>query len=115
MSKSAVSPGGLSTDRLSMINKALSDATRIEILRMLAQGRRACCGLPAAGDPPEEGICICEFVKETGLLQSLVSYHMKILKEAGLVREQVRGKWNYYSLDRAAVRDYLDAMSELLL
>ncbi len=115
MSKNAAPPGGLNTGRLSIINKALSDSTRIEILRILAQGRGACCSSPAAGDPPEEGICICEFVKETGLIQSLVSYHMKILKQAGLVREQVRGKWNYYSLDRALVREYLDAMSELLL
>ncbi|MCL4515092.1 MAG: ArsR family transcriptional regulator [Firmicutes bacterium] len=115
MDKSAVPSGILDTNRLSVINKALSDSTRIKILRMLAQGREACCSVPPSVDAPEGGICICEFVKETGLIQSLVSYHMKVLKEAGLVREQVRGKWNYYSLNRALVREYLGAMSELLL
>ena len=35
------------------------------------------------------------------------SYHMRKLKEAGLVREQRRGRWSFYSLDREAARDLL--------
>ena len=39
--------------------------------------------------------------------QSRVSYHMRKLKEAGLVREERRGRWSFYSLDREAARDLL--------
>jgi len=40
--------------------------------------------------------------------QSKVSYHMRKLKDAGLVREERRGKWSFYSLDEEAVRGLLD-------
>jgi len=39
--------------------------------------------------------------------QSKVSYHVRKLKEAGLVREEKRGKWSFYSLDREAAGDLL--------
>ncbi|MGE5577296.1 MAG: ArsR/SmtB family transcription factor [Syntrophothermus sp.] len=106
---------GLSTEQLLDISKALGDPKRIEMLRILAQIRDASCCASASNDAPEGGICVCEVVKQTGLIQSLVSYHMKILKEAGLVREQVCGKWNYYSLDRDTVHGYLKTLSKLLL
>ena len=52
----------------------------------------------------EEGICVCEFEEHFGMGQSKVSYHMKKLKDAGLVREERRGKWAFYSLDRGGRR-----------
>ncbi len=75
---------------------------------MIAGGRN-CCDLPDLGVPAEAevGICVCEFEGYYGMGQSKVSYHMKKLKDAGLVREERRGKWSFYSLDREAAGQLL--------
>lgn len=65
--------------------KALAQDTRYELVRHLAQGERCVCDLEALLDLP----------------QSKVSYHLGILKEAGLITSQQRGKNMYYTL-RAA-------------
>ncbi len=83
-----------------------------------AASGRGCCGLPDLGVPADEGdvgICVCEFEDRFGMGQSKVSYHMRKLKEARLVREERRGKWSFYSLDRGAAGDLLaDAEKHLL-
>jgi ArsR family transcriptional regulator len=83
-----------------------------------AEGR-GCCGLPDLGAPVDEedqnvGICVCEFEDYFGMGQSKVSYHVRKLKEAGLVREEKRGKWSFYSLDQEAVRVLLRETGEHL-
>ena len=101
-------PDSADLARLAHIAKALSDPIRLGMLDVMAQGR-GCCGfadpaargVPGAGDA--EGICVCEFQEQFGLAQSKASYHLRVLKDAGLVREQTRGKWSFYSLDRDAV------------
>jgi ArsR family transcriptional regulator len=47
--------------------------------------------------------------------QSKVSYHMKKLKDAGLVREDRRGKWSFYTLDREATGELLGEAADRLL
>ncbi len=47
--------------------------------------------------------------------QSKVSYNLKKLKDVGLVREERRGKWVFYSLDRAAARELLGEAADRLL
>ena len=94
-------------ERLVAIGRALSEPVRVRMLGMMAGGR-GCCSLPDCGVPAEDqdvGICVCEFEGYFGMGQSRVSYHMKKRKEAGLVREEKRGKWSFYSLDREAVRN----------
>jgi len=71
-----------------------------------AEGR-GCCGLPDLGVPADAGekglgICVCEFEDYFQMGQSKVSYHVRKLKDAGLVREEKRGKWSFYSLDKDA-------------
>lgn len=92
--------------QLVAFGRALSDPIRVRMLGMMAEGR-GCCELPDCGVPAEDqdaGICVCEFERHFGMGQSKVSYHMKKLKDAGLVREEKRGKWSFYSLDREAAR-----------
>lgn len=105
--------------RLTRVAKALSDPIRLGMLDVMAQGR-TCCGLP---DPAERGvpgaadpvgICVCDFQEHFGIGQSKVSYHLRVLKEAGLVSEEARGKWNFYAVDREAVRSAFDAFRSLL-
>jgi ArsR family transcriptional regulator len=63
----------------------------------------------------DEGICVCEFEDYFDMGQSKVSYHMKKLKDAGLVREERRGKWSFYSLDREAAGELLGEAADRLL
>ena len=97
-------------ERLVALGRALSDPIRVRMLGMMAEGR-SCCDLPDLGVPADNespGICVCEFEDYFRMGQSKVSYHVRKLKEAGLVREEKRGKWSFYSLDREATRDLLD-------
>jgi ArsR family transcriptional regulator len=96
-------------ERLVALGRALSDPIRVRMLSMMAEGR-GCCDFSASGVPAgegEEGICVCEFEEAFSMGQSKVSYHVKKLKDAGLVREERRGKWTFYSLDKDAARSLL--------
>jgi arsenite methyltransferase len=101
--------GGEQVERIVALGQALSDPVRVRMLGMIAGGRN-CCDLPDLGVPAEEeekGICVCEFEGYYGMGQSRVSYHLGKRKEAGLVREERRGKWSFYPLDREAAGQLL--------
>ncbi len=114
-----LSPNQEELERIVRVGKALSDPIRVRMLGLMAEGR-GCCGLPPAssmsvpGSGEPEGICVCEFQELYGLGQSKVSYHLRILKEAGLVTEESRGKWTFYSLNRKAARELLDLVRDRL-
>jgi ArsR family transcriptional regulator len=104
-------------DRLVALGRALSDPIRVRMLSMMAEGR-GCCDFSGSGVPAdegEEGICVCEFEDVFGMGQSKVSYHVKKLKDAGLVRDERRGKWAFYSLDREAAGVLLGETADRLL
>lgn len=61
---------------------AVSDGTRLKMLRLLAQGEKCACVLPG----------------KVGTSQPAVSQHLKVLREAGLVRMRKDGKKRIYSL-----------------
>ncbi|MGQ9616288.1 MAG: ArsR/SmtB family transcription factor [Spirochaetota bacterium] len=66
------------------IFKALADRTRLRIVWLLC---RAECE-----------VCVCEIMDSLKESQYNISRHIKILKGAGLVRENKEGRWVYYSL-----------------
>jgi ArsR family transcriptional regulator, arsenate/arsenite/antimonite-responsive transcriptional repressor len=105
--------------QLSRAAKALSDPVRLKMIGILAEGRD-CCALPdlctrnVPGSGTPAGICVCEFQEQFGLGQSRTSYHLRVLKEAGLVTEETRGKWTFYELDREAVGATLHALRQLV-
>jgi ArsR family transcriptional regulator, arsenate/arsenite/antimonite-responsive transcriptional repressor len=104
-------------ERLVALGRALSDPIRVRMLSMMAEGR-SCCDFSGSGVPAEEGeegICVCEFEEHFSMGQSKVSYHVKKLKDAGLVREERRGKWAFYSLDREAASGLLGEAADRLL
>lgn len=107
-------------ERLVALGRALSDPIRVRMLGMMAEtaaSGRACCDLPDLGVPAgegDQGLCICEFQDRFSMGQSKVSYHMKKLKDAGLILEEKRGKWSFYSLNREAVQDLLGETAEHL-
>lgn len=89
------------------ISKALADPLRLDILKRIAS-RSECCG-------GSQGLCVCEVVDELNLLQSKVSYHIKELKEANLIREDIRGRWNFYYLQEETLHAYLDQLRKDLI
>jgi ArsR family transcriptional regulator len=104
-------------ERLVALGRALSDPIRVRMLSMMAEGR-SCCDFSASGVPVtegDEGICVCEFEEHFSMGQSKVSYHVRKLKDAGLVREERRGKWTFYSLDREAASGLLGDAADYLL
>lgn len=114
-----LAPDAVEVARLARIAKALGEPIRLRMLDIMAQGR-ACCGFPGVaergvpGGADPLGICVCEFQEHFGLGQSKVSYHVRVLKEAGLVSEETRGKWSFYAVDREAIASALDAFRSLL-
>lgn len=78
--------------------KALSDESRLRILRLLARQEK----------------CVCELMEELKMTQSAVSHHLKILKQAGLVKDSRDGKWIFYSLEGDSIHKYHRAFLELL-
>jgi ArsR family transcriptional regulator len=109
-------------ERLVALGQALSDPIRVRMLGVMAAAARegrGCCGLPDLGAPAtaeEEnvGVCVCEFEDYFGMGQSKVSYHVRKLKDAGLIREEKRGKWSFYSLDQDAVQELLQETARYL-
>jgi ArsR family transcriptional regulator len=114
-----VLPDDARVARLAQMAKALSDPIRLRMLALMAEGR-SCCGLPdtasrgVPGDGEPRGVCVCEFQERFGLGQSKTSYHLRVLKEAGLVREETRGKWSFYELDEETARRAFAELGEVL-
>lgn len=66
--------------------RALSDENRLHIVDLLRNGER----------------CVCELTDALDLGQSLLSFHLKTLKDAGLVTDRREGRWAYYTLNADA-------------
>ena len=104
--------------QLARVAKALSDPIRLKMVGFMSEGR-ACCELPdlctrnVPGSGTPAGICVCEFQEQFGLGQSRTSYHLRVLKDAGLVTEETRGKWTFYELDRETLTSALDVLQGL--
>ena len=71
----------IDSDQFIGIMESLSDPIRINILELMMGGE----------------ICVCDIVKVTGLSQSKISYHIKILKDSGLISDRQEGRWVYYN------------------
>jgi len=104
---------------LELVARALSDPIRIRMADLIAQGRGACClpdassrGVPGSAEP--QGLCVCELQDQLGLSQSKVSYHLRVMREAGLIDVETRGKWAFYSLRANRLRDLINTMGRWL-
>jgi len=88
--------------------KALSDPTRLRILELLRARGRSCCDLIARN---ERGLCACDIEEAVGLSQAAVSHHMGLLRRAGLVAAQKRGRWVVYSRNESALVGLAEALA----
>lgn len=75
------------TQRLARVFQALSDETRLQIVEMLSAGE----------------CCVCDLQSALGAYQSRLSFHLKKLKDAGLVSDRKDGRWVHYSLNPEAL------------
>jgi len=112
--------------RLARWAHALSDPNRLRMLDLMVKAQ-GCCrpgvaggddrpgGEPGAGRPASPaGVCVCELQSLHGLAQSKVSYHVRVLRDAGLVREERRGKWSFYAIDEAVAAECAAAVRRQL-
>jgi ArsR family transcriptional regulator len=65
------------------IFKALSDETRLKMLKIFGKGE----------------ICVCDLVSVLDMSQPKISFHLNVLKGAGLIRDRKQGKWVHYSIN----------------
>jgi len=68
---------------------ALSDPKRLRILELLRSGE----------------CCVCDLAGSLGIRQSLLSFHLKTLRDAGLVRDRKDGRWVHYALNEEALTE----------
>lgn len=83
--------------RLARCLHALSDETRLKIVERLAGGER----------------CVCELVAVLGAAQPRLSFHLKALKQAGLVIDRRDGRWVYYSLNPEVLAEAREQLERL--
>jgi ArsR family transcriptional regulator, arsenate/arsenite/antimonite-responsive transcriptional repressor len=85
----------LSHEKVAMLFHALSDATRLELLERLKTGEQ----------------CVCDLTDVMRTGQSRLSFHLKVLKDAGLILDRREGRWMYYSINR----ETLDELEEVVM
>jgi ArsR family transcriptional regulator, arsenate/arsenite/antimonite-responsive transcriptional repressor len=76
---------------------ALSDPTRLSILNRLRLSER----------------CVCELTDALDASQSRLSFHLRVLKDAGLVTDRKAGRWMYYTLNPEALAEMTDVLETL--
>jgi ArsR family transcriptional regulator len=85
-------------DRAVVLFHALSDATRLAALDMLRGGEK----------------CVCDLQDQLDVAQSRLSFHLKVLKDAGLVDDRKEGRWSYYSIVPDALAEAHDLVVQFL-
>jgi len=76
---------------------ALSDETRLAILELLQGGER----------------CVCDLQCDLDAAQSRLSFHLKVLREAGLVSDRKEGRWSYYAIVPDALAQVHDLVNDM--
>ncbi len=93
-------------EKLVDIFKALSDPTRLRLVKLLNDCPPGVC----KGGP----LCVNALANQLGVTQSAVSQHLRILRQAGLVSGDRRGSFMHYSLDPDGLKKYRQALRETL-
>lgn len=74
---------------------ALADPVRLAIVGVLADGER----------------CVCDLRERVPVAANLLSYHLRVLREAGLIVSTRRGRWVDYRLDNGGFAELWDAVA----
>jgi ArsR family transcriptional regulator len=76
---------------------ALSDETRLEILERLKDDEQ----------------CVCDLTDALKTGQSRLSFHLKVLKDVGLITDRPEGRWTYYSLNAEVLEELIEMIQSL--
>ena len=87
----------VNVSRIAQLCNALADEARVEIVVRLLDGEK----------------CVCDLQDALDAGQSRLSYHLKVLKEVGLVSDRREGRWSYYTLQRDAFLEVEEMISGL--
>jgi len=87
-------------ERLADIFKALSEPTRLRLIKLLGENRGA--------------LCVNALAHMLGVTQSAVSQHLRVLRQAGLVRGERCGSFVHYSLAKGVLKEYKDRLLKTL-
>ena len=98
-------------EKLAEIFKALSDPTRLRLIKLLGDQSPDVCQGTCNG---QKFLCVNALAHKLGVTQSAVSQHLRILRQAGLVRGERRGPFVHYSLDQDGLHKYRVALQETL-
>ncbi|MDN4526358.1 ArsR/SmtB family transcription factor [Fictibacillus fluitans] len=79
-------------DRYERQFKALADKKRLQIMNILTQKGRT---------------CVCDLTPLMGMTQSKLSYHLKILWDAGIINKETKGTNSYYSINTKEINHLL--------
>lgn len=79
-----------------VIFKALSEPLRVQVIELLK----------------EQEMCVCDLCDRLGVTQSKLSFHLKTLREAGIVRSRQEGRWIYYRLNLSTLVELEDYLAE---
>jgi ArsR family transcriptional regulator, arsenate/arsenite/antimonite-responsive transcriptional repressor len=85
------------TSEIAALFHALSDPIRLDVVELLSGGER----------------CVCELMSELDMAQSRLSWHLKTLSDAGIIRGRREGRWNYYSLNHEALDEARACLGDL--
>lgn len=75
---------------------ALSDQTRVRVVEILSGGEH----------------CVCDLQEVLGAAQSRLSFHLRVLREAGIVSDRKSGRWVHYSLQPEALDELAKYLQE---
>ena len=92
MSTATSTPAAADLDRAVTLFHALSDETRLSILEQLRSGE----------------CCVCDLQDAMDAAQSRLSFHLRVLREAGLVADRKEGRWSYYRIVPEALAEVHD-------
>lgn len=81
--------------RTAQLFHALSDEARLAVLELLGDGEH----------------CVCELTSALDVAQSRLSFHLKVLKDAGLITDRREGRWVYYTLARETFDEALESLT----
>ena len=89
----------LTPEQAQPLLRALAEPIRLQVVHTLAGGER----------------CVCELTGELGLAQSKLSFHLKVMRDAGLISARQQGRWTYYRLDPSALKQLSAWLHQLAL
>lgn len=87
---------------------ALGNETRYQIVKALKDKTiETCCNKI---EYYENGVSVGDVVKATGLAQSTVSQHLKVLVDSGIIIKEKRGQWTCFFLNKQLVEDFIKGL-----